>query len=244
MDLSCPFLLLSTPKCLPPSNQLFFPLIFSIYLIFQINQHQMIFLLRHLKCPWATIHLKNVIGLQSCYTTTHLVASVSLCGYKRVSLCEWQWDCLSWNRHGLEGQSGFHLCFTSFRWPRARGSDPARGLPSQSSAPLCPFLAPWFQGSSLATVSFNCLIKNMTKIPALAIYVVVRLNYEMEALRFRACYGVTEKRSVTVDTRSLKEGNTMAVILWSLNNVTEHFSPSSCPLQGPRKMWPSSGVRL
>lgn len=39
-----------------------------------------------------------------------------------------------------------------------------------------------------------------------------------------AWYGVTEKRSVTVDTRSLKEGTTMAMIFWSLNNVTEHFS--------------------
>lgn len=39
-----------------------------------------------------------------------------------------------------------------------------------------------------------------------------------------AWYRVTEKRSVTVDTRSLKEGTTMAMIFWSLNNVTEHFS--------------------
>lgn len=63
-------------------------------------------------------------------------------------------------------------------------------------------------------------------------YVVVRLHHETEALRFRACYGVTEKRSVTVDTRSLKEGNTMAVILWSLNNVTEHFSAELLPSAG------------
>lgn len=39
-----------------------------------------------------------------------------------------------------------------------------------------------------------------------------------------AWYRVTEKRSVIVDTRSHKEGNTVAIILWSLNNVTEHFS--------------------
>lgn len=72
----------------------------------------------------------------------------------------------------------------------------------------------------------------MTQITALAIYVVVRRNHETEVLRFRAWYGVTEKRSVTVDTRSLKAGNTMAVILWSLNTVTEHFSPELLPSAG------------
>lgn len=72
----------------------------------------------------------------------------------------------------------------------------------------------------------------MTKITALAIYVVVRLNHETEELRFRAWYRVTEKRSVTVDTRSLKEGNTMAAILCSLNNVTEHFSAELLPSAG------------
>lgn len=72
----------------------------------------------------------------------------------------------------------------------------------------------------------------MTKITALAIYVVVRLNHETEVLRFRVWYGVTERRSVTVDTRSLKEGNRMAIILWSLNNVTEHFSAELLPSAG------------
>lgn len=53
---------------------------------------------------------------------------------------------------------------------------------------------------------------------------VLRINHGNKVLRFRAWYTVTEKMSVIVDTSSLGEGNTTAIILWSLDNLTEPYS--------------------
>lgn len=45
-----------------------------------------------------------------------------------------------------------------------------------------------------------------------------------KVLKFMAWYRVTEKMSAIVDTSSLGEGNTMAIILWSLDSGRESYS--------------------
>lgn len=47
---------------------------------------------------------------------------------------------------------------------------------------------------------------------------VVRINHGNKVLRFRAWYTVTEKMSVIIDTSTLGERNTTALILWSLRS--------------------------
>lgn len=58
----------------------------------------------------------------------------------------------------------------------------------------------------------------------LAIYAVVRINHGNKVPRLIAWYRPTEITSVLVATSSLREGKTMAMIFWSLDNVTEPYS--------------------
>lgn len=104
-----PPLLLSTPKCLPHSNQPFLPT-YLVHLIFQINptstdvspktsqSHPGRYSLE--KCDWVTVLLYDHSPSFPQFPRVYIV---SACGRGR--------DCLSWNRNGFEHLSGFTASF-------------------------------------------------------------------------------------------------------------------------------------
>lgn len=204
------------PTHLPHSNQF----LSSMHLPFSANlpsQYNTTFLFYNR--AWSTIHLEEVFGVGDHYTTPTWFLQFPSVGMSHthfsLSARSRQREVLGWNHTGFTCYSGFSLLHFPpvledfWTWTLESIQFPALPIPS------C--VTPW----KLNTPSFNCVINKMQKIIALAIYVSVRINHAKKVLRSTCWYRWSRKLWAMVGSCRVGEENIMALILGSLDTVTE-----------------------